>query len=959
MSLSTKKQWTLEAIQERLARTIPRARMAPELSEARWAFRRAAAVLVSFDPMRLRPDESSALGPEDTAARHLVDDCTVTASSDGTRPARWTLRPEVRRKTLERMRDPRELVRVLEANPEEAEAQEQQMATACIRGRLPPPEQLSERELSCLLDTAFMLEGADARLPDRERVKVLLEQKRLRAQFEYLVGTHFQGRKDELDALRVFVGLLAAEYVSTTIRHVADAFLNGEPSVLVLHGPGGVGKSTLLSKFLLEHTQLPPGQRIPFAYLDFDNPRFTFDEPLELLLEIVRQLGVQSPSHQAITEDVARGIRSHAARMRAGEARAIDPSLLRAFGALLGALTGNGPVSKEPGVEDKAALLLVLDTFEEVQYRSSPQLVRAALFLKEMRLASPKVRVVISGRAPLPNLKVNGRSPRSLALTELDEPAAMEVLLSHGIESPELAGELVKQVGRNPLSLKLAAAVAKREGITKGPIQDLKTTRFLFFSAKETMIQGQLYGRILGHIHDPEVRQLAHPGLVLRQVTPTLIREVLAEPCGLRVDTPEWAQWLFDELSKEVALVSAAGPDRVKHRLDVRSVMLELLMRDRPEQVEAIHRAAVAFYERATSGLMHENRAEELYHRLMLGEDIGTLESRWIADVGELLMGSQREMPPSSQAFLASRLGFSVPEDVSRLAGLEPWEQMIAYQVGALLASQTVAPEQCLAMMRERRERSEGSPLHPLEVKTLMLIGRIDEAGQLLEMEALPSARRAANTRSLLELLLLAGGFHRDHGLQEVAVERLQEASILARKRSDIGAWMQALLRLSEIDAAQIRAERPALYGEIAQVFESPSTSLKVLSAPLIADIVKEVGTVHPGVLFKILDVVGLKKMDVIEDLKVLGGLVEERLRQGAPMTAEIAYFLRLSVELNRAHPLGRILEMQSQGNLEALVLGLLQEWPGDREVRALIARMLSRQFASHNHYMSPTPGAP
>ena len=41
------------------------------------------------------------------------------------------------------------------------------------------------------------------------------------------------------------------------------------------------------------------------------------------------------------------------------------------------------------------------------------------------------------------------------------------------------------------------------------------------------VLQGVLFRRILGHIHTPEIRQLAHPGLVLRRITPDLIKEVL------------------------------------------------------------------------------------------------------------------------------------------------------------------------------------------------------------------------------------------------------------------------------------------------------------------------------------------------------------------------------------------------------------------------------------------------
>ena len=49
---------------------------------------------------------------------------------------------------------------------------------------------------------------------------------------------------------------------------------------------------------------------------------------------------------------------------------------------------------------------------------------------------------------------------------------------------------------------------------------------------------------------------MAHPGLVLRRVTPDLILKVLAQPCGIEVPDEETARELFDELAREVSLVT-------------------------------------------------------------------------------------------------------------------------------------------------------------------------------------------------------------------------------------------------------------------------------------------------------------------------------------------------------------------------------------------------------------------
>ena len=83
--------------------------------------------------------------------------------------------------------------------------------------------------------------------------------------------------------------------------------------------------------------------------------------------------------------------------------------------------------------------------------------------------------------------------------------------------------EIVRLLGGNPLSLHLAADVLNRTG--EDP------TRLI--AVAEGNIQGQLYSRLLEHIRDPLVRAVAHPGLVVRRLTPEIIREVLAEPCGI------------------------------------------------------------------------------------------------------------------------------------------------------------------------------------------------------------------------------------------------------------------------------------------------------------------------------------------------------------------------------------------------------------------------------------------
>ena len=63
--------------------------------------------------------------------------------------------------------------------------------------------------------------------------------------------------------------------------------------VVAVCGPGGMGKSTLVARYLLD----TPDQ--PFVYLDCDRPGLSAEEPITLLAEAVRQLGLQFPKFAA------------------------------------------------------------------------------------------------------------------------------------------------------------------------------------------------------------------------------------------------------------------------------------------------------------------------------------------------------------------------------------------------------------------------------------------------------------------------------------------------------------------------------------------------------------------------------------------------------------------------------------------------------------------------------------
>src|SRR5262249_2969337 len=152
-----------------------------------------------------------------------------------------------------------------------------------------------------------------------------------------------------------------------------------------------------------------------------------------------------------------------------------------------------------------------------------------------------------------------------IRLKELEWPAAEAYLVTRGITDAKTRRCIYDHVGGTPLNLRLAATLAIREGT--GGLNEA--------AMDKELIAGRLYRRILAHIDHADVRRIAHPGLVLRRITPDLILKVLAKPCGLFKLDGAGADALFGELSRQVDLVTLDG-GALRHRQDVRRDMLRL-----------------------------------------------------------------------------------------------------------------------------------------------------------------------------------------------------------------------------------------------------------------------------------------------------------------------------------------------------------------------------------------------
>jgi hypothetical protein len=815
--------WTPELALERLQHLkaripVPEAPAPP----AYQAYLDAAAVLSWFDPATLKP-----LGPAPRASV-LQSEFLAECVEQTEEKCRWRLRHDVRKQALKGLVQRSSVGAALAANPVRPDAPLQRLLEAGLLGKQISIEQLTPDELAAAVQVVEWLDGVVPGLPDAERLRQRLLVEELRKPLRRLAGSHFRGRKAELEQLRRYVGVLQSTSPGARVELAAEDVLSLEDRApLILHGPGGMGKSTLLAHLILEYVDRPVDESFPFAYLDFDHPSLTIEEPLLLLAEILRQIGVQYPSARDHAEQARAEIaasRSVAEGLESFTTRQLD------VGELLAVL-------RSVDAQDKP-FLLVLDTFEEVQYTSRAFLDSLWEFLGVLQNALPRLRTIIAGRAPIdePWFKT-----QELELGELDREAAAGFLEAHAIRDARLVDAIVSQVGGNPLNLKLAAEVVRKEGA-------LALGRVFLPFAREAQIQGQLYRRILGHIHDPDVRKLAHPGLLLRVVTPELIAEVLAGPCGVAVPDAARACALFDELSREAALVTREG-NVLRHRQDVRRVMLGLLRADQPGRAEEIHRRAAAFHEKR-GGLL--DRAEEIYHRLCLGQDPQTVDQRWITGVEPYLRSATEELPLRQRAFLTSRLGIDLDERTRREADLADWERDAEKRVRErLYAGRVEQLEEALRILDERVERTEESSLVLLEAHVLERLDRMPEAQRVAAAavagakrrggDALREARRTAERLDgkLAEASGLAQGFGQPirtrgltRGMSPAAIPnpRGREVSLTGQQRRALHealleafpsrSALEMLVRFELYQRLDTLIGEPSLRGAISQLME-------------------------------------------------------------------------------------------------------------------------------------------
>jgi hypothetical protein len=577
-----------------------------------------AAVSTHFDPLKVL-----GAGPLlDDARVDVVDGLAAVCEEvdvAGSDYRQWAMRPEARRRALQSLAkrpDLKNLLDGVQVAPDDAFAtylsdglRGADLGQLVPAGGAPPPGPVA---LDPLLKAVRFLDGLPGVPPTgdlerRVRRQIALED--ADKALEAVAPRRLVGRDQEYAAL--------VDYCHTMLPPGGDWV----PS-FVLEGPGGVGKSALVSKFVTDQRRLPGAP--PLIYLDFDRASLIEATHLDLTLELSRQLGLADATLEQPLADFQERSRS----LLGGQVNAsidIGGGAAAAAQRDLASILAGWPRREQP-------ITLVLDTFEEVAIRGVTAVRDVLQWVADVRDAVqlPQVHVVVVGRAVTPDaphltpaeLAAMFNARRSLELEDLSEEKATELLQELGVE-PGLAARLPHVFGGNPLVLKLLQRfVATNE---PGAVEQLVADGE---KARRDAPSGEVglrfvYERILNRIKTPRVKALAYPGVVLRRVTPELILEVLAPSCGDRLDvkTLADAQAAFAELAEHVWLVNRVGPDAVEHRRDVRRLLVPGLENSHEVDTRAIHRAAAAYYARRPDTVPEDvARIEEIYHLGFLDE---------------------------------------------------------------------------------------------------------------------------------------------------------------------------------------------------------------------------------------------------------------------------------------------------------------------------------------------------
>lgn len=444
---------------------------------------------------------------------------------------------------------------------------------------------ISELLLPFWLQAVRWFSGVVPKIPTAAEINRELEKRRIRSRLQALIGTEFHGRDEELKTLK-------------------DWYDKSGSGAMIVTGIGGVGKSALLAQFALQLDA-----ETPLLWLDFDRPDLAPDDAISVLKLLSEQFSLQFDGFEIPPP---------------------DESNWREIAKKIGKELKNRTESKHPP-------MLILDGFEVAQYHKNHNEIWQ--ILESILLVYPELRVIVSGRAPVKNLKLLKRKSDSIDLKGMVDEYAKKWLREHKVEDERVLTKLVEITKGVPLKLKLAIRFIE----TDGKINELPTR------LPDILIEGFLYRRVLDRVIESSLKEISHDAIVLRVLTSDLIAGVLSKkiPEGLN------AVEVFSQLGQEFALVTGDAPffvqslegesEKLYIRPELRSATLKLLEQEDGKNIRKIDRQAVQWYRK--QDLENPRNAAELIYHLLRLNNVAQAEQFWLPECAFLLKDSAPDLP--------------------------------------------------------------------------------------------------------------------------------------------------------------------------------------------------------------------------------------------------------------------------------------------------------------------------
>lgn len=562
--------------------------------------RERAALLGAFDPHTLLAGIANK-GDVKDAFRALAKDCEEVSTVDG--KFAWRMKPDPRRSTLTLMQKQGRLESDARAFEQTHAAILDEFAKSLIDGVL------ARSSSPVGNDTHLDARYAAAHFVDEIQntrsasdVAAEIERQTRTAAIEFVRPNNLIGRDNELNRIFDFV------------RHASTE------APLFVTGVGGSGKSALMAEFVYRFSNEQSTRQV--VWLDFDNAALRFLDETALTVEFARQLAASTDAHEDLRRFVAtaRALRDEQGSEVGNYQRS---ALLQTH---IWSLWHDLVL---PHIDLDSPTVLVLDTFEEVLMRGPDAMPIINRWISTLAGDGgiANLRCIVSGRVA-PEAWGSQQAPHTLealVIGDLETSSALALLntLLPGTKIGQATLQsLIEKFGGNPLLLKLLARVlADDNDVSLIDLQGAESEHKL----EGALAQGFLYRRILDRMREPDedVRRIAHPGLVLRRVTPALIRTVLAEPCGLGEVSVVRSEELFNKLAGQVWLVeSGPSPISLYHRRDLRRLMLQIMTSDDRAKALSIHSHARDYYSAHLDSTLasSDQDLEAAYHGLFLGD---------------------------------------------------------------------------------------------------------------------------------------------------------------------------------------------------------------------------------------------------------------------------------------------------------------------------------------------------